>query len=132
MQPVSAESVARSSTKSAADDPSPLVGADVIHGGFAFNDIMLDEQDTPDRVLANYREALRPGGTMAMADAMPYLRNERERRLSAAVTYYHRQFIERRLVSEDEWRDKLSSPLFTHLESIQLAFPTGRLLVAQR
>ncbi|MBV8933011.1 MAG: class I SAM-dependent methyltransferase, partial [Kutzneria sp.] len=120
------------SIQSIADDPSPLEGADVIHGGFVFHDMMPEEEQTADRVLANCREALRDGGIMAITEAVPYLRNERERRFSAAVTYYHRQFMKRRLLSEDEWKRKLRSAGFTRVESIELPFPTGRLFVAER
>ncbi|MFV2115564.1 class I SAM-dependent methyltransferase [Micromonospora sp. LOL_025] len=124
--------VVERSIQSIADDPSPLEGADVIHGGFVFHDMFPEEEETAERVLANCREALREGGIMALTEAVPYVRNERERRFSAAVTYYHRQFMKRRLQSEDEWKARLRAAGFTHVESIELAFPTGRLFVAQR
>lgn len=124
--------VVERSIQSIADDPSPLAGSDVIHAGFVFHDMFPEEEGTADRVLANCRDALRDGGIMAVTEAVPYLRNERERRFSAAVTYYHRQFMKRRLLSEAEWTDKLRSAGFTHVQSIELAFPTGRLFVAQR
>ena len=124
--------VLQRSIQSIASDPSPLAGAGVIHGGFVFHDMLPEEEDVADTVLANCREALVPGGVMAITDAVPYLRNERERRFSAMVTYYHRQFMKRRLLTEDEWQDKLRSAGFSEVTTTELAFPTGRLFVATR
>jgi SAM-dependent methyltransferase len=124
--------VVERSIQSIATDPSPLEGADVIHGGFVFHDMLPDEEDVADKVLANCREALAPGGMMAITDAVPYLRNERERRFSAIVSYFHRQFMKRRLLSEEEWRSKLSKAGFSKVTSVELAFPTGRLFLAEK
>ncbi|MET7878897.1 class I SAM-dependent methyltransferase [Micromonospora profundi] len=118
--------------QSIATDLGPVEGADVIHGGFVFHDMLPEEEHIADQVLANCREALRPGGIMAITDAVPYLTNERERRFSAIVTYYHRQFMGRRLLSEKEWQDKLISAGFSGVEVIELGFPTGRLFLARR
>ncbi|MEV6410728.1 methyltransferase [Kribbella sp. NPDC051718] len=118
--------------QSIATDPGPVEGADVIHGGFVFHDMLPEEEAVADQVLANCRESLRPGGLMAITDAVPYLQNSRERRFSAIVTYYHQQFMGRRLLSEDEWREKLTGAGFRGVEAIELGFPTGRLFVAKR
>jgi SAM-dependent methyltransferase len=118
--------------QSVADDPGPVAGTDVIHAGFVFHDMLPEEEAVADRVLANCREALRPGGIMAITDAVPYLRNERERRFSAMVTYYHRQFMRRRLLTEQEWTEKLGKAGFGHVDVVTLGFPTGRLFVATR
>ncbi|MGA6161818.1 class I SAM-dependent methyltransferase [Amycolatopsis magusensis] len=118
--------------QSVADDPAPLAGSDVIHAGFVFHDMLPDEEDIADKVLANCRDALRPGGIMAITDAVPYLRDERERRFSAMVTYYHREFMRRRLLTAEEWTDKLHAAGFTEVETVTLGFPTGRLFVATR
>lgn len=118
--------------QSVAEDPSPVDGADVIHAGFVFHDMMPEEEDVADKVLANCRDALRPGGVMAITDAVPYLRNDRERGFSAIVTYYHRQFMERKLLTEQEWESKLLGAGFSSVEIIELGLPTGRLFVARR
>ncbi|MBX9422356.1 MULTISPECIES: trans-aconitate 2-methyltransferase [Streptomyces] len=118
--------------QSVADDPGPLAGADVIHAGFVFHDMMPEEESVADAVLARCREALRPGGVMAITDAVPYLRNPRERAFSAIVTYYHRQFMKRKLLTEQEWQDKLLAAGFSSVEVVELGFPTGRLFLASR
>ncbi|MFJ5548013.1 methyltransferase [Streptomyces sp. NPDC093225] len=118
--------------QSIATDPSPVEGSDVIHAGFVFHDMMPEEEHVADAVLANCREALRPGGIMAITDAVPYLRNERERRFSAIVTYYHRQFMKRKLLTQEEWEAKLRGAGFNEVRTVELGFPTGRLFVATR
>ncbi|OKI02271.1 methyltransferase type 12 [Streptomyces sp. CB02923] len=124
--------VVERSIQSIAEDPGPVEGADVIHAGFVFHDMMPEEEAVADKVLANCREALQPGGIMAITDAVPYLRNDRERRFSAIVTYYHRQFMGRKLLSVDEWEAKLLEAGFSQVETVELGFPTGRLFVARR
>jgi hypothetical protein len=94
--------------------------------------MMPDEEKVADAVLANCCAALQPGGLMAITDAVPYVRNERERHFSAIVTYYHQQFMKRRLLNEDEWKEKLSQAGFVNVKSVELAFPTGRLFLASK
>jgi len=120
------------SIQSLATDPEPLRGADVIHAGFVFHDMMPDEEHVADAVLANCREALRPGGLMAITEAVPYLPNERERRFSSIVTYYHREFMTRKLLSVPEWEQKLAGAGFRRVETVELGFPTGRLFLARK
>lgn len=122
--------VVERSIQSVADDPSPVDGADVVHAGFVFHDMMPEEEHIADGVLRNCREALRPGGVMAMTEAVPYVPNERERRFSTIVTYYHQQFMARRLLDEQEWQDKLRAAGFSDVKCIHHRFPTGRLFVA--
>jgi hypothetical protein len=118
--------------QSIATDPSPLAGAEVIHAGFVLHDMMPDEEHVAEAVMANCREALQPGGMMAVTEAVPYVRNSRERRFSAIVSYFHKQFMGRRLLSESEWAAKLRAAGFSDVRTIALAFPTGRLFVATR
>lgn len=118
--------------QSIATDPEPLQDAQVIHAGFVFHDMMPNEEKVADAVLANCCAALQPGGLMAITEAVPYLRNERERHFSAIVTYYHQQFMKRRLLSEVEWKEKLGNAGFVNIGSVELAFPTGRLFLASR
>ena len=118
--------------QSIADDPSPLAGADVIHAGFVFHDLMPEEESVADAVLRNCHRALCLGGIMAITDAVPYVLDERERRFSALVTYYHKQFMRRRLLTEDEWLAKLAGAGFEKVEAVKHRFPGGRLFIARK
>jgi len=124
--------VVERSIESVATDPEPLTGADVIHAGFVFHDMLPEQESVADAVLANCREALQTGGIMAMTESVPYVRNDRERRFSAIVTYYHRQFMGRRLLSVDEWTEKLTTAGFADVRVVQPRFPTGRVFVATK
>ncbi|TCO45306.1 class I SAM-dependent methyltransferase [Actinocrispum wychmicini] len=124
--------VVERSIQSVADDPAMLAGADVIHAGYVFHDMFPTEADIAHKVLENCREALRDNGLMAITEIVPYLRNERERRFSAIVTYYHRQFMKRRPLTEEEWIGKLRAAGFSSVRAVELAFPTGRLFLATK
>jgi SAM-dependent methyltransferase len=118
--------------QSLAADPSPLEGVDVIHGGFVFHDMLPDEEDIADKVLARCRDALPVGGTMAITDAVPFPASERERRFGTIVSYYHHEFMGRRLLSAAEWCEKLKTAGFADVKVIELGFPSGRLFIARR
>ena len=120
------------SIQSVATDPTPVKDADVVHAGFVFHDMMPEEEDIADATLANCRDALRPGGMMAITEAVPYVPDPRERRFSAIVTYYHRQFMRRRLLNEQEWTEKLRKAGFEDVRCLPHRFPTGRLFIAKR
>lgn len=124
--------VVERSIQSLAADPAPLWGADVIHAGFVFHDLMPDEESVANAVLRNCYEALRAGGIMAITEAVPYVMSEHERRFSAIVTYYHQQFMRRRLLTEEEWRAKLAGAGFDDIECIIHRFPAGRLFKARK
>ncbi|MCG0286181.1 class I SAM-dependent methyltransferase [Streptomyces sp. PSAA01] len=118
--------------QSVADDATPVQGADLVHAGFVFHDMMPEEEEIADRVLANCREAMPEGGLMAITEAIPYARSERERRFSAIVTYYHQQFMGRKLLNEAAWTEKLLAAGFRKVEVVELGFPTGRLFLAAK
>jgi SAM-dependent methyltransferase len=120
------------SIQSVATEPSPLAGADVIHAGFVFHDMMPDEEDVANLVMRQCRDALNPGGFLAITDAAPYPTDERERRFAAVVTYFHKQFMGRRLLGEEDWKRKLIGAGFDSVESIPLRFPSGRLHIARK
>ncbi|WP_329236529.1 hypothetical protein OG417_32230 [Actinoallomurus sp. NBC_01490] len=94
--------------------------------------MMPDEEDVADGVLRQCRDALNPGGRLAITDAAPYVTNERERRFSAAVTYFHKEFMGRRLLTDEEWKAKLTAAGFDSVETVPLRFPTGRLHIARK
>lgn len=118
--------------QSVADDPSVLESAEAVHAGFVLHDMMPKEEDIADRVLANCYTALRDGGTMFITEAVPYVDNEREQRFSSIVTYFHQQFMGRKLLTEEQWKAKLSAAGFAHVASHSLNFPTGRLFIASK
>ncbi|WP_367127824.1 class I SAM-dependent methyltransferase [Saccharothrix sp. HUAS TT1] len=124
--------VVRRPIQSVATDTGPLLDADVIHAGFVFHDLLPDEEEVADAVLANCRDALRPDGLLAITEAVPYLDNDRERRFSSIVTYFHREFMHRKLLSVAEWEDKLTSAGFSRVDTVELGFPTGRLFLARK
>lgn len=113
--------------QSVADDPAPLAGADVIHAGFVFHDIV-QEGDIFDRVLRRCREALRPGGIMAITDSVPYASAERERRFSALFTYLHAGFMNVKLPPEEDWLARFRQAGFDQAQCVPHRFPGGRLL----
>jgi SAM-dependent methyltransferase len=136
------------SIESLASDPSPVSGADVIHGGFVFHDLMPQEESQEesreesreekpgeriaDLVLRQCLHALNPGGILAITDAVPYVTTPRERRFSAAMTYFHHQFMGRRLLTEAEWTATLIAAGFDSVTVVQHRFPSGRLYVARK
>jgi SAM-dependent methyltransferase len=122
--------VAERSIQSLADDPAVLDSAGVISAGFVFHDMMPEEEDVADAVLADCRRSLAPGGFLAITEAVPYAGNGRERRFSALVSYYHAEFMGRRLLDESQWAAKLAQAGFSVLRVIQPPFPTGRLFLA--
>jgi|GEM_PF-657616 len=124
--------VVERSIQSIATDPSPVEGADVIHAGFVFHDLMPDEEEIADQVLRRCRESLNAGGVLAITDAVPYASSERERRFSAAMTYFHHQFMGRKLLTEAEWERKLLAAGFDSVEVAQHRLPSARLYVARK
>lgn len=118
--------------QSLVEDDTPVRDADVIHAGFVFHDMMPDEEDVADQVLATCRRALRPGGIMAITEGLPYLQNDDERRFSAAWTFFHRAFMKRKPLSADEWRLKLEQAGFQNTDVIKLGFPGARLFVSRK
>jgi SAM-dependent methyltransferase len=123
--------VTERSIESVANAPEILDGADAIHGGFVFHDMLPHDETTFDRVLANCAQALqRTRGKMLVTDAAPYASAKHERMFSAAVTFLHLFFMGRRLLSDEEWSDKFTSQGFKNVQTMSLPFPTGRLYTA--
>ncbi|WP_406082627.1 class I SAM-dependent methyltransferase [Streptomyces zaomyceticus] len=117
--------------QSVADDPAPVAGADVIHAGFVFHDIV-QEGDVFDRVLRRCREALRPGGIMAITDAVPFASAERERRFSSLFTYLHAEFMDVSLPPEEDWLARFRQAGFDQARCVPHRFPGGRLFIAAK
>ncbi|WP_151639119.1 class I SAM-dependent methyltransferase [Noviherbaspirillum aerium] len=113
-----------------ADDPSPLIGADVIHAGFVLHDLMPEDEPILDRLLAACRTTA-PRATLVVVDAVPFAKDERERMFSAAFSYLHHGFMGRELQSEIAWSERLARAGFGAVEIGKLGIPGGRLFLAR-
>jgi trans-aconitate methyltransferase len=108
-----------------------LQEADVIHAGFVFHDMMPNEEAVADQVLSRCREALLDRrGTMALTEVVPFATSQRERRFGALLTYYHQEFMGVELLNEDQWKNKLLSNGFRHVDCSRLRMPSCRLFTA--
>jgi SAM-dependent methyltransferase len=119
------------SVQSLAEDPSPVEGADVVHAGFVCHDVAA-EPEVFTAVLRRCREALRPGGFLAITDAVPYATDEREHRFSSLFTYLHAEFMDVNLPAEDEWTAMFVKAGFTSVDCVRHRFPGGRLFLVSK
>jgi len=110
-------------------DPEPLQGADVIHAGWVFHDLLPTEESALDEILAVCCRTASTG-TLVIVEGVPYATEAGEALFSAAYTFLHEGFMGRRLLTEAAWRKKLESAGFTRIEVEQLGIPGGRLFAA--
>ena len=122
--------VVQRSIESLADDPSPVAGADVIHSGFAFHDLVPDAE-TFGAVLRSCKSALTPSGFLAITDAVPYSVTARERMFSSLFTYLHEGFMNVRLPTEETWRETFLAAGFSDVQSIPHRMPGARLFIVK-
>jgi predicted O-methyltransferase YrrM len=111
------------------DDPTPVEGADVIHGGFVFHDLMPDEEATLDALLRTFCKRAR--GTLVVVDAVPYGQNPGEEAFSAAFTFLHNHFMGRQLMTESQWKAKLLSAGYDTVDVSRLGISGGRIFTAR-
>jgi len=123
-------SVVQRSIESLADDPSPIAGADVIHSGFAFHDLVPDAA-TFDAVLRGCKKALTPRGFLAITDAVPYSATARERKFSSLFTYLHEGFMNVRLPTEEDWRATFLAAGFSDITISSHRMPGARLFIVK-
>jgi len=123
-------SVIEASIQSLIDDPSPLAGVDIIHGGFVFHDLMPDEEATLDALLKTFRRTA-ASGMLVIVDAVPYGACQGEKAFSAAFTFLHSHFMARQLLTEAEWRAKLSAAGYNSTEVTHLGISGGRIFKAR-
>lgn len=121
--------VVERSIESLVDDPGPVEGADVIQACFVMHDIVQDDT-LATAVLGSCRAALAPGGRLIVVDAVSYADTARERAFSALFTYMHAGFMNVRLPTENEWREKFHAAGFTAVECTRPVLPSGRVFVA--
>ncbi|MGH6689319.1 MAG: methyltransferase, partial [Gammaproteobacteria bacterium] len=118
------------SIQSLVDDPSPLRGADVIHAGWVFHELLPEDEPCLDKLLVACRTTASTG-TLVIVDGVPYAPAEDERMFSAGYSYLHDSFMGRRLLTEEEWRRKLSQAGFARVDVETLGIPGGRLFAAR-
>lgn len=114
--------------QSLVDDPAPLKGADVVHAGFVMHDLLPAEERTLDALLETCREHA-SSGTVVIVDAVPLAPDRWERSFAAAFNHLHRNFMSRRLLSEDAWREKFEQAGFGNVVVETLGHPGGRMIL---
>ncbi len=120
------------SLQSLVEDPSPLDGADIVHAGFVFHDLLPEETDVAVAVFRNCHKALsETGGYLILTELVPYESNERERKFSSLVTYFHMQFMQRRLPRPSEWAALLHAGGFQEVEIFEVDMPGARIIRAK-
>ncbi len=122
-------SVITAPIQSLVKNPAPLKGADVIHAGFVFHDLMPDEEATLDALLQTFRNEA-PKGMLIVVDAIPYAHNPGEDEFSAAFTFLHSHFMARQFLTEDGWKTKLSKAGYKTVEVRRLGISGGRIFTA--
>jgi SAM-dependent methyltransferase len=121
--------VVNRSIESLIDDPGPIRGAGVVHGGFVLHDVSADA-DVLNGVLRTCRESLADHGCVIATDAVPYEDNPRERAFSALFTYLHLSSMNVRLPSEERWRAAFARAGFSNVTSTPLRMPGSRMFLA--
>ncbi len=116
--------------QSLVSDPAPLEGAEVIHGGFVFHDLMPEEEATLEALLRTFRRVA-PRAAVIVVDAVPYAPGADEQAFSAAFTFLHSHFMGRRLMPEGEWRAKLLAAGYASVDVERLGISGGRIFTAR-
>ncbi|WP_369386589.1 class I SAM-dependent methyltransferase [Streptomyces sp. CG1] len=112
-------------------DPGPVAGAEAILACYVMHDIVADDRTARD-VLGALRDALAPGGFLAVADAVSYAPQPQERTFSALFTYLHATFMNVSLPTEQEWLEKFEEAGFAQTRTVPTGLPGGRIFVASR
>lgn len=107
-----------------------FLNADIIHAGFVFHDLLPEEEETLDQLLACICKVA-PKAALVISDAVPFSQNTHEQAFSSAFSFLHKFFMGRKLLSETEWETKLKKAGFTHVEITPLGISGGRLFVAK-
>lgn len=123
-------SVIEAAIQSLVHNPAPLEGADVIHAGFVFHDLLPDEEATLDALLQTFHNNA-PRGTLVVVDAVPYAHNPGENAFSAAFTFLHSHFMARQFLTEDGWKEKLSKAGYNNVRISRLGISGGRIFTAR-
>lgn len=113
------------------EDASLIRDADIIHAGFVMHDLLPAEEKTLDALLcACCAHAIK--GTLIIVDAIPVAESNWEKPFAAAFNHLHNHFMSRRLLSENEWTEKLHRAGFKNVRVEGLDHPGGRMLMANK
>ena len=113
------------------EDASLIRDADIIHAGFVMHDLLPAEEETLDSLLrACCANAIK--GTLIIVDAIPVAQSSWEKPFAAAFNHLHNHFMSRKLLSEDEWTEKLLRAGFSNVRVEILDHPGGRMLMASK
>lgn len=113
------------------EDASLIRDADIIHAGFVMHDLLPAEEETLDALLrACCLNAIK--GTLIIVDAIPIAQSNWERPFAAAFNHLHNHFMSRKLLSEDEWTEKLLRAGFSNVRIEILDHPGGRMMIASK
>jgi len=120
------------SIQSLASDSNCLKGADMINAGFVFHDLFPVDADIASQVFKACYRALAPNnGLMVLTELIPYVQNDRERVFSAVLSFFHQEFMKRKLPTESEWFEKLRCAGFEEVKFHEIPMPGTRLIVAR-
>lgn len=113
------------------EDASLIRDADIIHAGFVMHDLLPAEEETLDALLrACCAHAIK--GTLIIVDAIPVAPSNWEKPFAAAFNHLHNHFMSRKLLSEEEWTEKLFRAGFANVRVEILDHPGGRMLMASK
>ena len=120
------------SIQSLASDANCLEGADVINAGFVFHDLFPVDADIASQVFkACCRALAQNNGLMVLTELVPYVQNDRERIFSAVLSFFHQEFMKRKIPTENEWFERLRSAGFEEVKLHKIPMPGTRLIVAR-
>ncbi|WP_153450266.1 class I SAM-dependent methyltransferase [Streptomyces smaragdinus] len=117
--------------ESLVEDPGPVDGAEAVQACFVMHDVVADEPLFA-KLLGTCREALAPGGFLAVVDAVSYAPDPAERRFSALFTYLHANFMDIALPAEEQWLEKFRAAGFSSVRCLPQPMPGSRLFVAAK
>lgn len=111
------------------NDNEIFANADVVHAGFVFHDLLPEEEETLNKLLAHIHHSS-PKVTIVIVDAIPFSQNQEERAFSSAFTFLHKFFMGRKLLPENDWIEKLKKAGFNNIRVDRLGISGGRVFVA--
>jgi predicted O-methyltransferase YrrM len=119
-------SVVEAPIQSLIENPAPIEGAEIIHAGWVFHDLLPEEEKTLDALLKAFYQNARTGA-LVIVEGVPYAQNPGEHSFSAAYTFLHSHFMGRKLLTESEWKAKLLAAGYRGIQTDRLGISGGRI-----